>query len=62
MENTVREDNSASDIDINKKCNCSNTLDPRIRINPLIYYCIEHPNFHNINLEVIESHLLLSKA
>jgi hypothetical protein len=35
--------------------------DPRIVHNHPFYYCIDHPKFHDIHLEVIESHLIIAK-
>jgi hypothetical protein len=45
----------------NNTCNCLKSIDPRIRHKHPFYYCIEHPEFQNVNLESIIHHLLYSK-
>jgi hypothetical protein len=62
----IIEDNDKDDIgydnsNINKNCNCQDPPDPRIGLNHPFYYCIDHPKFQNVNLEVIENHLILAK-
>ncbi|MGN6346797.1 MAG: hypothetical protein ACTHME_03755 [Candidatus Nitrosocosmicus sp.] len=67
MEYSLDNEDHFSDFDgesdnINSQCiNCPKSSDPRIKHNHPFYYCIEHPRFLNINLEVIESHLILAK-
>jgi hypothetical protein len=59
VEDNYKEDNNRRDSTISKNCNCSNTKGPRIQLK---YPSITawHPNFQNIHLEVIESHLILA--
>ncbi|MGN6346421.1 MAG: hypothetical protein ACTHKC_10400 [Candidatus Nitrosocosmicus sp.] len=45
----------------NQCINCPKLSDPRIGHKHPFYYCKEHPKFQNINLEVIERHLILTK-
>ncbi|HEY6534808.1 MAG TPA: hypothetical protein VIY08_03220 [Candidatus Nitrosocosmicus sp.] len=60
MENTDESNNHISSLS-NQCINCPKPTDTRIMHNHPFYYCIEHPKFENIHLEVIESHLILAK-
>ena len=57
---SICENESNSNI-YNAWGNCPKPLDSRIIHNYPFYYCKDHPKFENINLEVIESHLILAK-
>jgi len=52
------ESDNRSDSNIGKKGNCLMSSDQRISHNHPFYYCKEHPDFKNVNLETIEHHLL----
>jgi hypothetical protein len=46
---------------INNSCiNCPKSSNTKIDHNHPFYYCKEHPKFLNINLEVIENHLMFA--
>jgi hypothetical protein len=48
-----------SNSNIHNACiNCPRPTDPRIMHNHPFYFCKDHPDFKNINLETIEHHLL----
>ena len=53
--------NSRSSSINNTYINCPTPSDPRIGHSHPFYYCKVYPKFHNIHLEVIESHLILAK-
>ena len=61
MEDADREVNNYADRFKGQCIKCPKPSDPRIKHNHPFYYCVEHPKFENINLEVIESHLILAK-
>jgi hypothetical protein len=56
-------DNDHSSSDTNNVCiNCLIPLDQRIRHRHPIYFCKQHLKVENINLEVIESYLIVAKG
>lgn len=61
IEEKDKENNNIEYSPSNTCINCPKPTDSRIVHNHPFYYCIEHPKFQNINLEVIESHLILAK-